>query len=131
MSRPRGRRALDTFDQMEQEGFYIFARYDLGRRLDRKPTLDEIAEYMDLSPRSVETIRARTRAWQAETARMLGWDTTNDIDYLDSIARWTRDDDTTLGLYALGEITTAEAADRLGRADERTLRRWRNATRQS
>ena len=130
MARPRGRPALDDLDLMEQEGRYLFARADLGRKLDRAPTVAEIADYMEVSTRTVVAIRSRFRRWQRDTAAALGWDGTNDVDFLDGLTGWTRDRDYALGAFVLGEITAAEAAELLGVVDERTLRRWRSNLRQ-
>jgi hypothetical protein len=70
MSARRGRRPLDELDWMDLEGRYLFARYDVGRRMDppRAPTVEAIADYMGVSARTVVTIRSRLRAWQRETA---------------------------------------------------------------
>ena len=119
---------------MELEGRYLFARADLGRRLDppRAPTVAEIADLMGVSPRTVVAIRSGMRKWRGGAAASLGWDPpATDIDWADWFAGWTFEDDLTREQYLIGEITTEKAAERLGRSDERELRRWRSRVRRS
>jgi hypothetical protein len=126
----RGRPPLDDFDRQELEGRYLFSRADLSRRLERAPTIAEVADYMGVSVGTVSAIRARMRSWRAETAASLGWDApTDSIDWADWFAGWTFVDDLTRERYLQGLITTEEAAKLLGLDDERELRRWRSRRR--
>jgi predicted transcriptional regulator len=129
----RGRPSLDGLDLMEIEGRYLFARYDLGRRLDppRAPTVAEIAEYMEVSPRTIVAIRARMQTWRRDAAASLGFEPpATSVDDLDKLTVWTAEDDLIRALYAVGRLSNAEAARSLDR-DERTLRKWRAKVRRS
>lgn len=128
MARPRGRPALDSLDRMALEGRYLIARHDLTMLNERLPTVADIAEYMELSPRTVEAIRAGMRAWRREASAMLGWQDWPD-DSLHPHDGATSARAQILDAYAVGELTTADAARELALlglpADAGELRRWR------
>ncbi len=128
MGRPRGRPALSDLDRMELEGRYLHARSELARLNGRLPSVAEVADHMEVSARTVTTIRAGMRAWRQATAAALGWEDWS-AEPLHPADGATSKGTLILGGYAAGEMTTAEAADELASlglpADERELRRWR------
>jgi hypothetical protein len=109
---------------MIEEGRYLLARDQAWRLHGRRPTVPEIADLMEESPRAVERIRAEMRAWRAATLEEplpLHWEEGDG-------RRWAME-----AAYALGLVTTTELAtllDLAGRpAGERWLRRWRRRRR--
>jgi hypothetical protein len=111
---------------MESEGRYLLARYVQTVLLGPIPTIEEIADHMEVSTRAVETIRANMRTWQRNTAAALGWDPSPSLHPFDGLASERA---AILGAYALGELRTSEASAKLALAglpaDARELRKWK------
>jgi hypothetical protein len=116
---------------MASEGWYLAARHDLTVLLERLPTIEEIADFMEVSTRTVVAIRAGMRTWQREAADALGWDPPTALHPLDGVASPRA---AILGAYAAGDLTTGEAVARLGLAglpaDPSNLRKWRSRLQQ-
>jgi len=134
MAKPRGRPTLDDFDRMEAEGCYLLARHELTVLLGRLPTVEETADHLERSPRTVEATRARMQKWRKDVAEALGWaDWSGGPLHPHDGARSPRA--LILGDYAVGKLTTAEASRALALlglpADPRELRRWRRGLQQS
>jgi hypothetical protein len=128
-ARPR----LTGEDRLIRQGRYLHARYELTVLHNRLPTIAEIADHMEVSARTVESIRAEMQDWRREAAAVLGWDDWSG-EPLHAHDGKLSPRAQILGKYAMGEITTAEASRRLALAglpsDDRELRRWRERVRQ-
>lgn len=114
-----------------EAGVYLWIRGELRIRLRREPTLEEIADAMEVSPRTVDSIRSRMRATRRNDLALIGADP--DMELVDAERAFAPIDVEEMIVreeYVRGLISTAEAMRRLGmdKADEsarRELRRWR------
>lgn len=115
---------------MEREGRYLLARHELTVLVGRLPTVQEIADHMEVSVRTVETTRAGMRTWQQEASDDLGWAPPDGLHPLDGLVGVRAK---ILGAYSLGELSTSAAAAKLAEAglpaDRRELTRWRTRQR--